>query len=304
MKSVLKWTFRLVLVVIVCVAAFVGYVYYASAQAMAKQYVVSNVPTVAVPADAASIARGKYLVEHVSMCTECHDKDLGGKVVMENAAFGRLVSANLTRGRGGIGASYSDQDFVRTLLHGVRPDGRSVTFMPSADFKFTAADLGAIIAYIKSVPPVDRELPEMSVGPMARALGLFTDFPLAPAGKIDHEHVAFATVDNPTDPVAAGSYLVASAGCRSCHGPDLIGGGGPPPGAANITPVGIGNWSEQDFLRALREHKRPNGTAIEEAMPRSYGQMSEDDLRKIFAYLKTVPAKGEKSKSQLKAAGV
>jgi mono/diheme cytochrome c family protein len=303
MRALLKWTFRLVLVLVVAIIGFIGYVYYASNQAMAKTYVVTNVPTIVVPSDAASIARGKYLVEHVSMCSECHDKDLGGKIAIQNAAFGQFVSANLTRGRGGIGvgSSFTDQDFVRAILHGVKPDGRSLVFMPSGDFKFTAEDLGAIIAYVKSVPPVDRELPPTSVGPMARALGLFTDFPLTPAAKIDHERVTFLTASNPSDPVASGNSLVATAGCRSCHGPELIGGGGPPPGAANITPVGIGTWTEKDFFTALREHKRPNGTSIEEAMPRGYGQMSDEDLRKIFAYLKTVPPKGEKSKNQQKA---
>jgi mono/diheme cytochrome c family protein len=305
MKQLLKWTFRLVVLLLLLVAALVGYVYYASGREMARTYTVT-VPTLTIPTDPASVARGKYLVEHVSMCVECHDKDLGGKIVADNFAMGRLASANLTRGRGGIGGSLSDEDFVRTLLHGVRPDGRSLTFMPVADFHFNEADAGAIVAYIKSVPPVDRELPPMSVGPMARALGLFTNFPLAPAAKIDHATAKFEAASNSStsaDPAAAGQYIVSTAGCRSCHGPELAGGGGPPPGAANITPVGIGTWSEQDFLTALREHKRPDGTTIGEAMPRGYGQMSEDDLHKIFSYLKTVPAKGTKTKNQLKAAG-
>jgi cytochrome c553 len=101
---------------------------------------------------------------------------------------------------------------------------------------------------------------------------------------------------------AAGLYIIATAGCRSCHGEDFAGGGGPPPGAANITPVGIGDWSEQDFLHALREHKRPNGSTISEAMPRAYGRMTDDDLNRIYAYLKTVPRKGEKTKSQVASA--
>jgi mono/diheme cytochrome c family protein len=302
MKWLLKWILRLVILIVLAVAALVGYVYYASGREMAKTYTVTVLP-LTIPTDAASLTRGQYLVEHVSMCVECHGKDLGGMVVQDNAAFGKLVSANLTRGRGGIGATYTDADFVRTLMHGVRPDGRSVTFMPSADYHFTEADLGAIIAYVKSVPPVDREPPAMSVGPMARALGLFVDFPLAPASRIDHANVAFARLDNPSDPVATGNYLVSTAGCRGCHGPELLGGSGPPPGGANITPVGIGEWSEKDFLTALREHKRPSGTTIDDAMPRAYGQMAEDDLHKIFLYLKTVPPKGTKSKNQLKTAG-
>jgi mono/diheme cytochrome c family protein len=301
MKLILKWTVRLVLLLVFAVIGLVGYVYYASGREMTKTYTVS-VPAVPIPTDPASIARGKYLVEHVSMCAECHDKDLGGKVVAQNAVMGRLTAPNLTRGRGGVTASLSDEDFIRVLLHGVKPDGRSLVFMPVNDLHFTAADAGAIVAYVRSVPAVDRELPPLSIGPMPRALGLFSDFPLTPASKIDHAHAHFEQPPaNAGDAVSAGQYIVATAGCRSCHGPDLVGGGGPPPGAANITPVGIGSWSEQDFLTALREHKRPNGTTINEAMPRGYGQMSDEDLHKIFMYLKSVPPRGAKSKNQLAA---
>jgi mono/diheme cytochrome c family protein len=299
MKTVLKWLLRLILLVVLVIAGFIGYVYWRSSALMAKSYDVT-VPNLVVPTDEASIGRGKYLVEKVSMCTECHGADLGGKVIEENFAFGRLVSSNLTRGRGGRGADYKDKDFVRALLHGVKPDGRSVIFMPSADYRFTEADLGAIIAYIKSLPPVDREPPRMTVGPMPRALGIFADFPLVPAEKIDHANVRFAEVKNPADPVAAGDYLVSTAGCRGCHGPDLVGGGGPPPGASNITPVGLSGWTPTDFVTAMRDHKRPNGTTIEEAMPRIYGQMSDEDLQKMFTYLKSVPAKGVKTKNQQK----
>lgn len=304
MKRLLIWTLRLVILLVLVIAGLVGYVYYASGNAMAKTYTVS-VPPLTIPTDAASLARGKYLVEKVSQCVECHGQDLGGKIVAENGAMGRLVAPNLTRGRGGVAATLSDQDFVRILLHAVKPDGRSLTFMPVNDFHFNEADAGAIIAFVKSVPSVDRELPAMTIGPMARALGLFTDFPLVPAARIDHATAHFeASTADATDPAVAGQYVVASAGCRSCHGPELIGGGGPPPGAANITPVGIGTWTERDFVTALREHKRPNGTTIEEGMPRGYGQMSDEDLHKMFSYLKTVPPKGEKSKNQLKAAGI
>lgn len=301
MKRLLKWTLRLVAVIVLLICGLIGYVYFASSRQMAQTYNVS-VPTLTIPTDAASVARGKYIVETVAMCTECHDKDLGGKVVDDNFAMGRLASANLTRGRGGIGSTYSDEDITRVLLHGVKKDGHSVIFMPSADFRFNEADAAAVIAYIRSVPPVDREPSELKPGPMARALGLFTEFPLTPAARIDHATARFEPAPS-ADPVSVGRYLVASAGCYGCHGPELKGGGGPPPGAANITPVGIGNWSEQDFFTALREHKRPNGSTIEEAMPRGYGRMADEDLRKIFSYLKTVPPAGEKSKNQAAAAG-
>jgi mono/diheme cytochrome c family protein len=301
MKWLLKWTFRLVVLVVLVVAACVGYVYYASGREMARTYTVA-VPSVTIPTDAASIARGKYLAEKVSMCVECHGEDLGGKVMSDNFAFGRIASANLTKGQGGIGSTYSDEDFVRALTHGVRKDGHTVIFMPSQDYHFSEADLGAVIAYVKSVPAVDRVPPEKVIGPMARALSVFAGFPLTPASMIDHANVAFAKPHDPDNAISTGEYLVSSAGCRGCHGPDLVGGGGPPPGAANITPVGIGTWTEQDFFTALREHKRPNGTKIADEMPKAFGAMDDADLKKIFAYLKTVPAKGSKSKNQLNAA--
>ena len=268
---------------------------------MARTYAV-EAPRVPIPSDSASIARGKYLAEKVAVCTECHGTDLGGKVVEDNFAMGRLVAVNLTRGRGGLPADYSDQDFVRALTHGVKRDGRSVIFMPVADYVFTADDLGAIVAYVKSLPPVDRTLPAMSVGPVARALGLFVNFPLASASTIDHSQSRLAARPDPSDAVAIGKYLASSAGCHGCHGAQLTGGGGPPPGGSNITPVGIGGWSERDFVVALRTHRRPNGSAIDEAMPRAYGDMSDEDLARIYAYVRTVPPAGTKTANQQKAA--
>jgi mono/diheme cytochrome c family protein len=298
MKRILRWLFLVVAVLLVGAAGFVGYVYVASARLLARTYTPDTLPRVSVRSDPASLARGKYLAEHVAMCVECHDEDLGGKILSDSFALGRLASTNLTRGRGGIGATYSDQDFVRAILHGVRRDGRTVTFMPSADYQFTEEDFGALVGYVRSMPPVDRVMPSMSPGPMARALGLFTDFPLAPAARIDHANVRFVTPPNAADPTATGAYLVSTAGCRGCHGHDFQGGGGPPPGGSNLTPVGIGDWNEQQFVAAIREHKRPNGSTIDEAMPRLYGQMSDGDLRAILAFLRTVPPTGEKSPNQ------
>jgi mono/diheme cytochrome c family protein len=299
MRRLLKWLLYVVGALVLVVAGLVGYVYVASGRLMARTYTVEP-PQVAIPSDAASIARGKYLAEKVAVCADCHGPDMGGKVVEDNVPFGRLVATNLTRGRGGLPADYEDRDFVRALTHGVKRDGRSVIFMPTVDYVFTPEDLGAIIAYVKSMPPVDRVPEPMSVGPLARALGLFAGFPLASASMIDHGKPRLATRPNPADVVSMGKYLVASAGCYGCHGPQLTGGVGPPPGGANITPVGIGGWSERDFLTALRTHRRPNGSTIDEVMPRAYGDMTDADLTSIFAFLRTVPAAGKKTANQEK----
>jgi mono/diheme cytochrome c family protein len=301
MRRLLKWLAIFVAGIGIAIAALVAYVYVASSRVIARTYAV-EVPRVPIPSDPASIARGKYLAEKVAVCTECHGTDLGGKVVDDNFPMGRLVAVNLTRGRGGLPAAYSDQDFVRALTHGVKRDGHSVVFMPVVDYRFTADDLGAIVAYVKSMPPVDRTMPTMSVGPMARALGLFVDFPLASASLIDHSQSRLVARPDPSDAVGTGKSLMSSAGCYACHGAQLTGGSGPPPGGANLTPVGIGGWSEHDFVAALRTHRRPNGSAIDDAMPRAYGEMSDEDLARIYAYLRTVPPAGAKSANQQKAA--
>ncbi len=296
MKRALKYLLYLLCVVVAVVGVAVAYVFYASNQRLAKTYVVTP-PAVAVPVgDPAAIERGRYLVHKVSLCIECHGEDLGGKPLTETPLTS-LWGSNLTRGRGGLGASYTDADFVRALTNGVKKNGQSVIFMPSQDYKFTEADMGALIAYIRSVPPVDREVPEPEVGFLARALGAAGLFPLLSAEFIDHDAVAFVPVADRSDAAKAGDYLISNAGCRGCHGPQLSGEGGMPD-AANLTPVGIGAWTEADFKAAIREGRRPNGTTLLPAMPRVYQVMPDEELSKIFAYLKTIPPSGTKSKNQ------
>ena len=67
---------------------------------------------------------------------------------------------------------------------------------------------------------------------------------------------------------------------------------GPPdlPLASNLTPAGLGAWTEADFVRALREGRRPDGSAINEFMPwRGYGAMTDSELRALWLYLRSVP---------------
>jgi cytochrome c553 len=297
MKRVLKFVVYLVLFVVAVAAMALGYIYYASGQRVARTYAVTPPPLEIPLGDAAAIERGRHLVRKVSLCVECHGEDLGGKSAIDSAVMAKLWGSNLTSGRGGVGRSYTDADFVRVMTHGVKQDGRSVIFMPSQDYKFTAYDMGALVAYIRTLPPVDRDVPAPVLGPMARILGLAGKFPLLSAEFIDHDTVGFVPVADRTDAAKAGDYLISTAGCRGCHGPHLTGEGGMP-NAGNLTPIGIGAWSDADFRTAIREARRPNGTTILPEMPRIYKELSNDDLSKIFAYLKTLPPTGTKSKNQ------
>jgi cytochrome c553 len=302
MKRLLRYVAYLVVALLVVIGGVVSYGYLNTYNRMARVYAV-NPPSLTIPHDnAAAIERGRYLATTVSSCMDCHDKDFGGRTFIDEFVMGTLHGTNLTRGRGGIGASYSDDDFVRAIAHGVRKDRKSVIYMPSQEYRLSADDTAAIVAFLRSLPPVDREHGEQRVGPLGAVLTAFGQVPLLPAERIDHANFRFASSDRPADPAHAGQLIVAAAGCRGCHGPSFEGGLGPPPGGANITPVGLEGWTEADFFRAIREHRRPDGSPIAESMPITLGQMSDDDLKAMYAYLKTVPRAGEKTATQKGAA--
>jgi len=117
-----------------------------------------------IPTDAASIARGKHFVQ--AICTGCHTTDLSGQVMID-APFATIYSANLTPGKGGAGSEFTDADFVRALRHGVDDQGRALVIMPSQEFwNFSDSDVADIVAYLKTVPPVDKEHPDPQINPI------------------------------------------------------------------------------------------------------------------------------------------
>jgi len=126
---------------------------------------------VAVPADAAAVARGRHLSEAVAVCTVCHGDDLGGRLAFEHPLLGRGYTPNLTAGRGGIGAAYDAADWDRALRHGVDRSGRGLLFMPVDHYQHLSdADLGAMIAYYRSMPPVDNERTGLELTLLARTM--------------------------------------------------------------------------------------------------------------------------------------
>ncbi len=293
MKKLLKWLgFALAglvgLIVIGAIAA-----YFASNAKLQKTFAVSPRP-VAIPAGAEAIARGQHIAE-TRGCNECHGKDYAGNKVIDDAAMGRLHGANLTRGKGSRVGAFSDTDWVRAIRHGVGPDGRGLYLMPSEEYShFTDEDLGALVAFLKSVPAVDRERVPVVLGPVSRVLLATGKIKLA-AETIDHAHEQpRALVKEAT--AAYGRYI--ANGCVGCHGPNLSGGKidiGPPdwPHAANLTPHPDGRlakWTEADFIGALRTGKRPDGTELNPVMPRLFGQMDDVELKALWAFLKTLPA--------------
>jgi cytochrome c553 len=283
----LRWTGRLLAGLLLLIVVAVATVYVVSSLAIRKTY---RFPDSAVRAatDSASLAWGRHLMEAVSKCQECHDGDLGGKMMIDDPAFARLATANLTGGRGGI-AEYTDADLERAIRHGVGRDGRPLIFMPSdASGALTDEDLAALLGYLRTFKPVHREHPDPRVGPVARALYLTGKFPLLPVEMTQHDTPRKSRQPGVT--VQYGQYLATIGGCRSCHGQQLAGDANPD--APNITVGQLATWKEEDFFRALREGRRPDGSGIDPIkMPwvRS-GLMTDDEIRAVWTYMRSLPA--------------
>src|SRR5688572_29672326 len=90
--------------------------------------------TVQVSTDTSSIQRGQHMASAVAVCIDCHGPALAGKIFIDDPAIGRVIAPNLTRGRGGVGATSTDADFVKAIRYGVDPSGRPLLIMPSDDY--------------------------------------------------------------------------------------------------------------------------------------------------------------------------
>ncbi len=297
MARVTKWIGIALAGIVGLIVIAVVIVYAISSRRIGKVYTFQDQP-LAVPDDSASIAKGKHFVQAIAKCASCHGDDLAGKVVVEDPMMGQLYSANLTRGKGGIGAAYTDADYVRAIRHGVGRNGRPLLTMPTDAFYYiNDEDLANSIAYLKTIPAVDADIPPKRIGPLARALFLMTDFPLVQAAKVPLSGPRPPKI--PAGPTREyGDYLAVTGSCKSCHLQDLSGG---VPIArnllsANLTPKAIGNWTEADFRKALRDGVRPGGRILSAVMPWPYTRlMTDDEIHALWLYVHSVPPKNARA---------
>ncbi|MFL5502337.1 MAG: cytochrome c [Gemmatimonadaceae bacterium] len=297
MNRVTKWVGRGLVALIGLLLIGIVVVYALSTRRMNKVYTVRE-PPLAIPTDSISVAKGQHFVQAIGKCATCHGDDYAGKVITDDVPIGRVYSANLTRGSGGIGASFTDADYVRAIRHGIKKDGRPMLFMPTDSYYYiNDEDLANSIAYLKTLPAVEAVLPTTRIGPVARALSLMTNFPLIPAERIPHGGPRPAKVAaGPTREY--GEYLVAAGACRSCHVQDLSGG---VPIAkdllsANITPAAIGKWTEADFHKVLTTGIRPDGRMISAVMPWPYTRfLTDEEIQAMWLYIHSLPPKNSRA---------
>ena len=295
MKKVLKWI-GIVLGSLLGLLLVAGGILYLMGNSRLNKTYDFPPSNITLPTDEASIEFGKHRAE--SLCEGCHGPDLSG---IENwfsaGPLGTIDSANLTAGDGGVGKEYtSDEDYVRAIRHGIDPEGKPL-FMPAvvSTSNLSDEDLGAIIAYVKTVPPVNHKTNGQNFTALAKILYVLGVLPQMPVEVVSHE----AHVSRPEVGVTAeyGKYMVDTNDCRLCHGTDLNGGPFPDPTktkiSPNLTPGGeLAFWTEEQFINTIRTGVTPSGHGLDpEFMPwKEYGKFYDDELKAIWLYLQSVPS--------------
>ena len=294
MKTWMKWILRVVVALAVVVGAIALIGTQLAERKRTRQIDVKVMP-IAIASDAAGLERGRYLYASRG-CAECHGANGAGKTFVDDGSM-KLAGPNISSGPGNVVAAYKPEDWVRTLRHGVKPNGQPAFIMPSEDYnRLTDADTGALIGYVKSLPPASGGTAVVQLPLPVKVLYGFGAIPDA-AEKINHKLP-------PAQPVTAGDSVKLGAYvanmCIGCHGDGLSGGkipGGPPdwPAAANLTPGDkgvMGSYKDgAQFAVMFKNGKRPDGSAIKVMPFESLREMNDTDVQALYAFLKTVPAK-------------
>lgn len=290
-KKILKWVGIVLGSLIGLLVLALVVLYLLGSAKLNKTYDVP-VEAITIPAEADAAQRGEHLTK-IMLCTRCHGDNLAGKVYFDEPGLLTIPSPNLTAGRGGIGQTFTDEDWLRAIRHGVGSDGRGLFLMPAPAFQaYSEKDTAALVAYLKSLPPVDHNLPERRFEPIAYVMTGLGALPPMPVDLVDHS-APYPTVEAGLTK-EYGQILAAT--CKECHGEKLNGIPFGPPGqqviTPNLTPGGeLADWSEADFITTIRTGVTPTNRPLIEDMPwKDYGKMTDDELKALWMYLQSLPA--------------
>ena len=261
----------------------VGYalIYGLSERILRRTYAIPAV-ALTIPTDPDSIREGGRLATVRGCFHDCHGKEAEGHLLFDDPKIARIVAPNLTA----AARRYSDAQLAVIVRNGLRPDGRSVMVMPAEAFNgMTDADLGRIIAFLKSLPPVPGPGPDVALGPLGR-LGLV-------AGKFKTVAQLIAeTVPPPeaTNQEAESGRYLARTICAECHGTSLRGAANPDFTSPDLRIVA--SYSPEAFVRLLRTGvalgDRNLGVMSAQAR-RNLSRLTDSEIAALYSYLHAMP---------------
>ncbi len=250
------------------------------------------------------LARGRYLTRGLLGCDFCHTprdwsrhgapevpgKELAGQVLELTGFPGSMVAPNLTPDRETGAANWTDDQIARAIREGIKHDDSTLfPMMPYMIYRnLSDEDVASVVVYVRSVAPVRNPLPLSKVNFPVNYLVRGVPQPVTDP----------VPGPNPSDTIARGKYLV-KVGC-GCHdavdklpfaGGEKLQGPWGDVTSSNITPdpSGISYYSEATFITALRTGY-VGARELNSIMPFSdFKELSDDDLKAMFAYLKTLP---------------
>jgi cytochrome c553 len=280
-KRLLRWIgVALGCMVALAIIAFAA-VYALSERTLRRTY---NIPTVAVtiPTGQDAMLEGRRLATVHGCFNGCHGRQAEGHVLFDQPLIGRIVAPNLTS----TVRRYSDGQLAAAIRSGVRPDGHSMLVMPAEVFDgLTDADLGHIIAFLKSLPAVPGPGPDVSLGPLGR-IGFVV-------GKFKTATQLVAEVVPPpeagNEQAAFGRYLARTT-CAQCHGTRLRGDSNPD--FASPTLQVVAAYSPEAFAQLLRTGIALGGRELKTMSPWARGHLSlltEGEVTALYSYLHALP---------------
>ncbi len=279
----------------------VGFVAFAGARGFITGYFpgADPAPDLTVAGTPEQIARGEYIVNIA--CVGCHSPVgangrptgehplSGGWNIAESEGFGfigDMIAENLTSG--GKLKDYTDGELFRVLRYSIDKQGRQLGMMSFLPYReLSNEDTEAIIAYLRSLPPVPNSSPTGDnmnfLGAVMSGAGLFGEAP-PPAP-------AIVTAPPQGENAEYGKYVATFGECRGCHGPDMTGSPATSVSPAIINPRPlVSAVTLEEFIEMMRTGIRPGNKPFPETMPyQNAAKMTDEDLAALFAYLTTEP---------------
>lgn len=251
------------------------------------------------------LARGRYLVQGLLGCEVCHSPkdwtqhgapnqpgmELAGQPMPIPDFPGTIVAPNLTQDADTGSARWTDDQIARAIREGIKHDD-SILFpmMPYSSYKsLSDEDLASVVVYLRSLAPVRNPLPLSRINfPVNYLVRGAAEPILDPVSGPDASNV-----------LARGKYMVRlGCGChtvsdqRGYSGGEHLAGPWGEVTSVNITPdaSGIAYYNEATFIAALRTGY-VGARKLNSIMPfGEFNNLTDDDLKAIFAYLQTLPS--------------
>lgn len=252
------------------------------------------------------VERGRYLVMVAGACQDCHvtaseenqvfseplNVTLGGGLVFEFLPWGTVYAPNLT-----ALSEWSDEEIEQAIRYGVRPDGSPL--LPPMPYEAYAnlsdEDMTAIIAYLRSLEPVESDIPDAEIAED----GTREDIRSVP----DFDPEAEFPAPDFSEPLERGGYLVTTvSACVRCHGAVTEDGQLDPSGpllgqvplyanfgefnAPTLTAEQLSELTDEQIRTVLIEGVNPDGEPIFFMPSHIFTNLTDDDVGAIINWLR------------------